>query len=81
MAAHNNCHSELNMNGSIRRGDMRWEERKKHTEKRGMRIEVLVSSALCILSVIHVAEDINLLYIAMRISEQPGSGPGQNFLT
>ncbi len=34
-------------------------------EKRGMGIEVLVSSALCILSVIHVSEDINLFYIVI----------------
>ncbi len=32
-----------------------------------MGIEVLVSSALCILSVIHVSGDINLFYIVMRI--------------
>ncbi len=67
MAMHDNCCSELNMNGSIRRGDTRWEEREKNTEKNGIEIEVPVSSALCILSVIHVSGDINLFYIVMRI--------------
>ncbi len=41
--------------------------RKKDTEKREMGKKVLVSSALCILSVIHVSGDINLFYIVMRI--------------
>ncbi len=39
---------------------------KEHTEER-IEIEVSVSSALCILSVIHVSGDINLFYIVIRI--------------
>ncbi len=67
MATYNDCHSELNINRSIRRGETRWERKKKDTKKRGIGIEVLVSSALYILSVIDVSGDINLFYIVMRI--------------